>query len=175
VVLAVEVAATDEEFLEKFLSDFACGSILSSPDPLGTLGLSTLFLALSAFSRSTSENSRSEGMILLCLRLDPRTTWNWFVTFTPLWFFDVIIIIYVIIKFIRKWRNLTCLTDLLFLYKWNIAGVLLTISSQVMICLTLEYPQQIPIYVTIAPVVLLLSTAIFYVGSRLGKREGWIQ
>jgi len=87
----------------------------------------------------------------------------------------VIIIIYVIIKFIRKWRNLTCLTDLLFLYKWNIAGVLLTISSQVMICLTLEYPQQIPIYVTIAPVVLLLSTAIFYVGSRLGKREGWIQ
>ncbi|KAI8039437.1 transmembrane protein 60 [Drosophila gunungcola] len=114
-------------------------------------------------------------LILLCLRLDPRTTWNWFVTFTPLWFFDLIIIIYVIIKFIRKWRNLTCLTDLLFLYKWNIAGVLLTISSQVMICLTLEYPQQIPIYVTIAPVILLLSTAIFYVGSRLGKREGWLQ
>ncbi|KAH8296875.1 transmembrane protein 60 [Drosophila serrata] len=113
--------------------------------------------------------------ILLCLRLEPRTNWNWFVTFTPLWIFDVIIIIYVIIKFIRKWRNLNRLTDLLFLYKWNIAGVLLTIASQVMICLRLEYPHQIPIYVTIAPLILLLSTAIFYVGSHLGKREGWLQ
>ncbi|ALC43745.1 CG13919 [Drosophila busckii] len=113
-------------------------------------------------------------LILLCLRLDPRTTWNWFVTFTPLWFFDCILIIYVIIKFIRKWRNLNRLTDLLFHYKWSIGGVLLTITSQVMICMTLEYPQQIPIYVTMAPLVLLLSTAIFYVGNTLYQREGLI-
>jgi len=153
----VDVAATDEEFLEKFLSDFACGSILSSPDPLGTLGLSTLFLALSAFSRSTSENSRSEGMLILTR---PFTGGGGGFSISTGSAF--------------LWRNSSSFS-FLFLYKWNIAGVLLTISSQVMICLTLEYPQQIPIYVTIAPVVLLLSTAIFYVGSRLGKREGWIQ
>lgn len=113
-------------------------------------------------------------LILLCLRLDPRTTWNWFVTFTPLWFFDCILIIYVLIKFIRKWRNLNRLTDLLYLYKWNIGGVLLTITSQVMICMTLEYPHQIPIYVTMAPLMLLLCTAIVYVGGKLRKREGWL-
>ncbi|EDV95896.1 transmembrane protein 60 [Drosophila grimshawi] len=113
-------------------------------------------------------------LILLCWRLSPRTTWNWFVTFTPLWFFDCILIIYVLIKFIRKWRNLNRLVDLLFLYKWNIGGVLLTITSQVMICMTLEYPQQIPIYVTMAPLILLLGTAIVYVGGKLRQREGWL-
>ncbi|XP_030380197.1 transmembrane protein 60 [Scaptodrosophila lebanonensis] len=113
-------------------------------------------------------------LILLCLRLDPRTTWNWFVTFIPLWIFDGILVIYVIIKIIRKWRNLKRLRELLLLYKWNISGVLLTISSQLFICLTLEFPQAIPIYVTMLPISTLLLLAIIYVAGRLRKREGWL-
>ncbi|XP_037936013.1 transmembrane protein 60 [Teleopsis dalmanni] len=113
-------------------------------------------------------------LILLCLRLDPRTHWNWFVTLIPLWVFDGILIIYVIIKIIRKWRNLKRLKELLGYYKWYIFGVFLKITSQVMICLTLEYPElEISIFVTMTPIWILLVSSIIYVFRRLKKIETW--
>ncbi|XP_053956909.1 transmembrane protein 60 [Anastrepha obliqua] len=113
-------------------------------------------------------------LILLCLRLDPRTHWSWFVTFIPLWVFDGILIIYVVIKIIRKWRNLKRLKELLIYYQWYICGVLLKIASQLMICLRLEYPQwEISIFVTMVPIWILLSASIIYVFGRLNKIESW--
>lgn len=113
-------------------------------------------------------------LILVCLRLDPRTHWNWFLVFIPLWVFDGILIIYVIIKIVRKWRNLKRLKELLVNYQWYIGGVLLKIASQLMICLTLEYPElEISIFVTMIPIWILLSASVVYVFGRLHKIESW--
>lgn len=103
-------------------------------------------------------------LILLCLRLEPRSHWNWFIVFIPLWVFDTILIIYVMIKIITKWRNLTRLKELLIYYQWYIAGVLLKIAGQVMICLKLEYQYlELSIYVTMIPIWILLVSTIIYV------------
>lgn len=103
-------------------------------------------------------------LILLCLRLEPRNHWNWFIVFIPLWIFDAILIIYVIIRIITKWRNLQRLKELLISNQWYIAGVLLKIASQIMICLKLEYHHlDISIYLTMLPIWILLPSTIIYV------------
>lgn len=56
--------------------------------------------------------------ICLCLRLESRTHWNYFIVFIPLWIFDAILLIYVIIKIITKWRFLERLKELLISYQW---------------------------------------------------------
>lgn len=56
--------------------------------------------------------------ICLCLRLESRTHWNYFIVFIPLWIFDAILLIYVIIKIITKWRFLERLKELLISYEW---------------------------------------------------------
>lgn len=55
--------------------------------------------------------------ICLCLRLESRTHWNYFIVFIPLWIFDVILIVYVIIKIITKWRFLQRLKELVHTYQ----------------------------------------------------------
>lgn len=113
-------------------------------------------------------------LILLVLRLDPRTNWNWFIVFIPLWVFDGILIIYIVIKIVRKWRNLRRLKELLVYYQWYIGGVLLKIASQLMICLTLEYPElNISIFFTMIPIWILLSASVVYVFGRLNRVEPW--
>ncbi|XP_055373547.1 transmembrane protein 60 [Condylostylus longicornis] len=103
-------------------------------------------------------------LILLCLRLEPKNHWNWFIVFIPLWLFDAILIIYIIIKIITKWRNLTRLKELLVSYQLYIAGVLLKIASQVMICLKLEYTHlNISIFEMMIPIWVLLPSTIIYV------------
>ncbi|XP_055845276.1 transmembrane protein 60 [Episyrphus balteatus] len=110
-------------------------------------------------------------LILLCLRLDPRTHWNWFIVFIPLWLFDAILIIYVIIKIVTKWRNLKRLKELLVSYQWYIAGVLLKIASQVMICLKLEYQQlELSIFTTMIPIWILLPSTTIYVFVSMQQR-----
>lgn len=103
-------------------------------------------------------------VIFLSLRLELRTQWNFFFVFIPLWIFDAILLVYVIIRIITKWRNLARLKELLMGYQWYIAAVLLKIAGQTMICLKLEYPHlDIPIYVTMIPIWALLSTSVTYV------------
>lgn len=110
--------------------------------------------------------------IFLCLRLTLHTQWNYFIVFIPLWIFDAILLIYVIIKIITKWRNLTRLKELLMSYQWYIAAVLLKIAAQIMICLKIEYPQlELSIYVTMIPIWILLPSTIIYVFVDLVKRK----
>lgn len=107
-------------------------------------------------------------VIFLSLRLELRTQWNFFIVFIPLWVFDAILLVYVIIRIITKWRNLARLKELLIGYQWYIAAVLLKIAGQTMICLKLEYPQlDIPIYVTMIPIWALLSSTVTYVFIKL--------
>lgn len=101
--------------------------------------------------------------IFLCLRLELRTQWNYFIVFIPLWIFDAILLIYVIIKIVTKWR-ITRLKDLLMSYQCYIAAVLLKIAAQIMICLKIEYPQlELSIYTTMIPMWILLSLITAYV------------
>ncbi|GAB0091088.1 transmembrane protein 60 [Sergentomyia squamirostris] len=100
-------------------------------------------------------------LILLCLRLETRTHWNWFVVFIPLWIFDTILLIYVFIKIVTKWRNLTRLKELLIQYQSYIATVLLKIAIQIMICLKLEYPAlNLSVFSVMIPIWILLSGTI---------------
>lgn len=102
--------------------------------------------------------------IFLCLRLTSHTQWNYFIVFVPLWIFDAILLIYVIIRIVTKWRNLTRLKELLASYQWYIAAVLLKIAAQVMICLHIEYPQlELSIFVTMLPIWILLPATIGYI------------
>lgn len=102
--------------------------------------------------------------IVLCLRLTAHTQWNYFIVFVPLWIFDAILLIYVIIRIVTKWRNLTRLKELLAAYQWYIAAVLLKIAAQIMICLHIEYPQlELSIFVTMIPIWILLPTTIGYI------------
>lgn len=110
--------------------------------------------------------------IFLCLRLEVHTQWNYFIVFIPLWVFDAILLIHVIIKIITKWRNLTRLKEILIFYQWYIAAVLLKILTQVMICLKIEYPQfQISIYLTTAPVLILFPSMLIYVFANFIKNK----
>ncbi|XP_055691605.1 transmembrane protein 60 [Lutzomyia longipalpis] len=103
-------------------------------------------------------------LILLCLRLETRTHWNWFVVFIPLWIFDAILLIYVLIKIVTKWRNLTRLKELLIQYQSYICTVLLKIAIQIMICLKLEYPLlELSIFTVMIPIWILLPATIGYV------------
>uniref|UniRef100_A0A1L8D9I0 Putative conserved plasma membrane protein n=1 Tax=Nyssomyia neivai TaxID=330878 RepID=A0A1L8D9I0_9DIPT len=103
-------------------------------------------------------------LILLCLRLETRTHWNWFVVFIPLWIFDAILLIYVLIKIVTKWRNLTRLKELLIQYQSYICTVLLKIAIQIMICLKLEYPGlELSIFTVMIPIWILLPATIGYV------------
>lgn len=44
-------------------------------------------------------------LILLVLRLDQRTQWNWFIVFIPLWLFDLIVSVNIIINIITLFKN----------------------------------------------------------------------
>lgn len=112
-------------------------------------------------------------LILLCLGLETtKAHWNWFIIFTPLWIYDSILLIYIIIKIIRHWRNFTRFKELLILYHGYVFAVLLKVAAQILICLKLEVKDlNISIYVVMIPIWILLSTTIVYVSvSTLAKK-----
>ena len=55
-------------------------------------------------------------LILLVLRLDERTRWSWFIVFIPMWIYDAVLLIYLLINLIthckhrhdneRSWRTM---------------------------------------------------------------------
>lgn len=88
----------------------------------------------------------------------------------PLWIYDGILIIYIIIKIIRKWINLSRIKELLIGYQWYILAVFLKIAAQIMICLKLEYVElNIRIYFIFLPIWILLPCTIIYVFSTIIK------
>ena len=37
-------------------------------------------------------------LILLVLRLDERTRWSWFIVFIPMWIYDAVLLIYLLLN-----------------------------------------------------------------------------
>lgn len=104
-------------------------------------------------------------LILLCLRLESRTHWNWFLIFIPLWLYDAALLSYISIKIISKWRNLA---QVFVEYRWYIGAVLLKIIIQFNLCMILEYPNaDYPIFLVMVPIWILLSSSIVYVFYKL--------
>jgi len=100
-------------------------------------------------------------LIFLALRLDEKTTWNWFLVFIPMWLFDSFILIYVTFKLITHCKNghnwwLTVHRKL-----WYLCCILLKMGFQAGLCAKLEYGSQfaIPVYYIFIPVCVLLVGA----------------
>nr|CAH7743631.1 unnamed protein product [Callosobruchus chinensis]CAH7750931.1 unnamed protein product [Callosobruchus chinensis] len=110
--------------------------------------------------------------ILLCLRLESRTHWNWFLIFVPMWIYDLILLMNAIFNiFIRckheTIRNLFKNENILLL-----VIVILKVAAQIMLCLKLEYKfLNLQVYHVLIPVWILLPILIIDVSMTLFKRE----
>ncbi|XP_071055303.1 transmembrane protein 60 [Onthophagus taurus] len=109
--------------------------------------------------------------ILLCLQLETRIHWNWFLIFLPLWVYDVILLIDALFNII-----IHCKDDMLWSIIKNknnllVMVILLKIAAQVMICLKLEYNKtlELELYQVLAPLWVLLPILIVDVTIKLFK------
>lgn len=92
--------------------------------------------------------------ILLVLRLDSRTHWNWFIVFIPLWVYDSILLVYVLFYMVSQCRSHERFGSS---RAWYIAAVALKMVAQVILCLALEFPDlSLSVYWVMAPLWLFL-------------------
>lgn len=110
-------------------------------------------------------------LILLCLRLETRNNWSWFIIFTPIWLYDGVLLIYIIIKVISKWGNVffrwSTLKEIYSEYRWTIF-VLIKLVVQFNLCLILERPDlNYSIFMVMVPVWVLLTSCIIFVFYKL--------
>lgn len=80
-------------------------------------------------------------LILLVLRLDSRTQWNWFIVFVPLWVYDSILLIYVLINMISLCKGYPERLSVVRRKVWYIMAIILKMATQIILCLKLEYPS----------------------------------
>lgn len=104
-------------------------------------------------------------LILLCLRLESRIQWSYFIIFIPIWIYDLILIIWLILELIKRHQHHRVL-DSFKKYQFYIYGILLKISSQISICLKLDY-NLFKLYIMMIPIWLLLVQLIIYVSLNL--------
>lgn len=99
--------------------------------------------------------------VLLCLRLDGRIHWNWFLIFLPMWLYDLLLTINALYHIVMD-----CKQDSfkeLCKNKNNVLllVIILKITAQIMICLKLEYRSlNIALYYVLLPFWLLLPILI---------------
>ncbi|KAK5650140.1 hypothetical protein RI129_001169 [Pyrocoelia pectoralis] len=108
--------------------------------------------------------------VLLCLRLESRTYWNWFIIFLPLWVYDVILLIYALFNIVihckhESFKALVKNKNNLF-----VLIVILKIMTQIVLCLKLEYVSlNLSLYHVLIPFWLLLPILIVNVSFTLFK------
>lgn len=110
-------------------------------------------------------------LILLCLRLETRN-WSWFLIFTPLWLYSAVLLIYISIKILTKWRNVlfrvSTLKEIFVEYRWSVGAVMLMLAIQFNICLLLDNPHaNYSIFLVMGPVWVLLTSCIIFVFYKL--------
>ncbi|XP_063840522.1 transmembrane protein 60-like [Scylla paramamosain] len=109
-------------------------------------------------------------LILLALRLDDRTKWNWFIVFFPMWFYDAILLVYISIHMINELRAAVSGTGnthhrtlrqraaSLLQRVWPLLVVVLKMAFMVALCLKLENPSaSISTYHVLLPLWILLT------------------
>lgn len=125
---------------------------------LATWGLVTIFL------------------IMLTLKLDERTEWDWFIIFTPMWIFDTCLFFLVLLRIIVQCKNGHDRSFVSMPRKlWYMTCVMLKLSFQVTLCLRLQYYLIIPWYYTLAPLWALLGGVICDIFKHLvSRRSYWV-
>ena len=109
-------------------------------------------------------------LILLALRLDKRTHWNWFIVFIPMWFYDAILLLYIGIHMFNYWRHAGIGANAgnnrtlhgpyqgVLRRLWHFLAVMLKIAFMVALCLKLnKLNTDIPWYAVFIPLLLLLT------------------
>lgn len=108
--------------------------------------------------------------ILLCLRLEARIHWNWFLIFLPMWIYDLILLIDALFNISLRCKHDTIKN----LFKNKnillIAVVFLKIAAQVTLCLKLEYKHlNLQLYHVLLPFWILIPILIVDVSVTLFK------
>lgn len=108
--------------------------------------------------------------ILLCLRLEARIHWNWFLIFLPMWIYDLILLIDALFNISLRCKHDTIKN----LFKNKnillIAVVFLKIATQITLCLKLEYKHlNLQLYHVLLPFWILIPILIVDVSVTLFK------
>lgn len=113
-------------------------------------------------------------LILVCLRLESKTHWTWFLVFIPMWIFDWILLMYVVFHMISHCRtgDGERFRGTINKNVWYITAIGLKMSSQIIICIKLEYAKvNLPIYVVMCPIWILLVILVSHVFLKLWRTE----
>ena len=99
-------------------------------------------------------------LTFLVLRLDEKVSWNWFIVFVPMWFFDAIMLVYVIFHMIAHCRNIGtrqgARNDQTMARKvWYLGAVALKLLFQVLLCLRLQEYADLNSYIIVTPLWIL--------------------
>lgn len=109
-------------------------------------------------------------LILLCLRLESRTNWNWFLIFLPIWVYDIVLFTDALFNILIRCKQET--TRNLFKNKHYliIASIFLKLAFQIMLCLKLEHKSlNLQIYHILLPIWILLPLLITDISVTLFK------
>lgn len=112
--------------------------------------------------------------ILLCLRLESRTHWNWCLIFVPMWIYDLILLIDALFNISilcrrDNWGTLFKNKNILLMIV-----VVFKIAGQILVCLKLEYSYSVlKTYYLLLPFWLLLSVLFVDVSLTLFKNRDY--
>ncbi|XP_069764874.1 transmembrane protein 60-like [Narcine bancroftii] len=104
-------------------------------------------------------------LIVLVLKLDDKAPWNWFLIFIPLWIFDAILFILLIVKVIGRCksgdgRNGTHLRPEV----WHLCALLFKLGFQLAVCARLEQFVHLKLSFLLIPLWFLLIGAVVDLG-----------
>lgn len=98
--------------------------------------------------------------ILLVLRLDDKLVGNWFIVFIPMWLFDIIIIAFIVFHMITHCKTGHDRNDQTMGRKvCCLLSVLLKVAFQLLLCIKLQYYEDLALYYVFIPLWLLLLEA----------------
>ena len=101
-------------------------------------------------------------LILLALRLDKRVRWSWFIVFIPLWLYDTILLVYLVVSLISQCRSGRDRHRNNIIRKvWVIVFIVFQlIAAQIMLCIKLDDNGiDIPLFYVMIPVWVILSSS----------------
>lgn len=112
-------------------------------------------------------------LILLALRLDKRVRWSWFIVFIPLWLYDTILLIYLVVSLISQCRSGRDRHRNNIIRKvWVIVFIVFQlIAAQIMLCIKLDDNGiDIPLFYVMIPVWIILSSSTIAVFQSLFEK-----
>ena len=102
-------------------------------------------------------------LILLVIRLDQRTQWNWFIVFIPMWIFDSAVITSIGFHIFSRCRSEPRqICNSFMAHKLHfLTAVIFKMTLQILICLKLEISSwSLPLYYVFIPLWLILGAIL---------------